>query len=465
MKREDHALIQSAMDGGMSRQQFADLQVRLRSDAEFLALYREYALMYHSLREEFEGRALVTRKTPKLIVKSSPKWPIIVLAAAVAIFAAILLNRNPPITAPNAPIYALGKFSDDAHWTIDGKSVSSPLGLEIHQGALVHLQYGQAQLALATAAMAVIDSPAEFVFVSENEIELRSGSACFRMSKGAKPLTVKTPSVVITDLGTEFGVISLPSLPTEVQVFEGKVQVSLPDVAANSIVHAGQGVRATNAKTFETIPVTMKRMNSQLASFTTLTEEDFSQNSVNGGVITQRSPVHGEGVWRVVHGSPLIKDHHLEGEDFEAFLPIPEKQLMTGNRVLIATMEIVKSRHGSFHSAGWAGMSFYHKNEELLFFGDGYGDDPRWALDVKQQLPLVFSPKNITGPRTVTLRFDQTSGEVSLHEGGLPLSAAFCKSTLPRGTAFDEIRLSASGGGTLSLQGFTLRIGESANLR
>ena len=73
MKKEDHEMIQSALDGGMTPQQFAALQARLRSDAEFLSLYREYSSLYHSLREEFEGRAMVKSKTPKLIVKKTPK--------------------------------------------------------------------------------------------------------------------------------------------------------------------------------------------------------------------------------------------------------------------------------------------------------------------------------------------------------------------------------------------------------
>ncbi len=464
MKREDHEMIQSAFDGHISKQQFAALQQRLRSDAEFLALYREYALMHHSLREEFEGRAVITKKTPKLIVKKTPKWPIIALAAAVAIFAVILMNGNPEIVTLSGPVYAMGKFSDDAQWTTDGKTVTSLSGLEIHQGARVHLHHGQAQLSMASAAVAMIDGPAEFIYLSDHEMELRSGSACFRMSEGAKPLTVRTPTMVVTDLGTEFGVICMPSRPTEVQVFEGKVQVSLPDLASASIVNAGQGVRAIDAKSLEAIPVTMTRMKSQLANFTTITAEDFSKTTSAGGSMEQRSPVRGSGAWRVENDSPLIKDNHLEGDNFQAFLPFPEMQFNSGDRVLLATMEVSNPQLGSFHSAGWAGMSFYHKKQELLFFGDGYGDDPRWALDVKQQLPLVFSPKNITGPRTVTLRYDQRSGEVSLHDGGIPLSAAFCKATLPVGTTFDEIRLSASEGGTLSLKGFTLRIGESTNV-
>jgi hypothetical protein len=94
-----------------------------------------------------------------------------------------------------------------------------------------------------------------------------------------------------------------------------------------------------------------------------------------------------------------------------------------------------------------------------LFFGDSFGSERSWSLDVKQHIPVIVPALPVRGPRTVTLCYDKTTGAVSLHDGGVPLGAAFCAGKLPEGLDFDEIRLGASAGAALDVRSLVIRAG------
>ncbi len=95
----------------------------------------------------------------------------------------------------------------------------------------------------------------------------------------------------------------------------------------------------------------------------------------------------------------------------------------------------------------------------MLFFGDSFGAKPTWSLDVKQRIPVIVPEPLVTGPRTVTLRYDFKTGEVSLHEGRVPLKTPICVGRLPAGVRFDEIRIGASSGAALAVIALDVRTG------
>jgi hypothetical protein len=95
----------------------------------------------------------------------------------------------------------------------------------------------------------------------------------------------------------------------------------------------------------------------------------------------------------------------------------------------------------------------------MLFFGDSFGPERTWSLDVQQRIPVVIPANPLLGAQTVTLRYDRRSGDVTLHEGGLPLANAFCSGKLPAGLSFDVIRLGASSNTALAVGGLTIQTG------
>jgi len=69
----------------------------------------------------------------------------------------------------------------------------------------------------------------------------------------------------------------------------------------------------------------------------------------------------------------------------------------------------------------------------------------------------VILPGNpVIGPRKVTLRYDRKTGDVSLHEGSVPLGPAFCSGKLPAGVTFDEVRIGASSSAALSVRSLVI---------
>lgn len=59
MNLNDQQLVADAFEGTLDESGFRKLQQRLREDPEMVALYRDHALLHHSLAEEFEGRGMI----------------------------------------------------------------------------------------------------------------------------------------------------------------------------------------------------------------------------------------------------------------------------------------------------------------------------------------------------------------------------------------------------------------------
>jgi len=56
MKKNDHVMVQQMLEGSVTLDAFNAFQTRLRAERELAKLYGEYALLNHTLCEEFEGQ-------------------------------------------------------------------------------------------------------------------------------------------------------------------------------------------------------------------------------------------------------------------------------------------------------------------------------------------------------------------------------------------------------------------------
>ena len=459
--KKDHQLVQQVLDGSIGQKGFMAFQERLRREPELVGLYRQYALLHHVLCEEYEGQ-LLTRKPVPAARRLMPVWWMGLAAAAVIALLVVVQFWSPASRAHDKGYFATAGFSEDAVWEILGKQEGSGLTTRLAQGAIIRLQQGQARVTLKSGAVAVIDGDTELGLVADDMLRLDHGRGRFRLDKPGGKLTVTTSSFSVMDLGTEFGMESHAGGPDEVQVFEGRVELRLPDGGASQVLAAGDAARVNKDHTIERIPVTMARMPKAPPRFLPVFEEHFEEAAATTGALDQHHPKVGQGTWRVTRGNPTIAASRLEGADFEAFFMLPGKSLRKEAPVLLATMETLEPLRGKFHTDGWAGMSFYQGGKELLFFGDGFGPEPTWSLDVKQDLQVVVPKTPLTGPHTVTLCYHRDTGAVSLHVGSVPLGPAFCAGKIPPGLEFDEIRIGASEGASLALRSLTVRAGDSS---
>jgi hypothetical protein len=440
MKKSDHQLIQQVLDGAVSRQAFDSFQQRMREDPQLVKDYGGYALLHHSLSEEFESVPVVGNVVPVAGRRFPAKFALIAAASVALLAGVVYLNSS--AGPKSVPVTAAASFSPDAVWQIEGTSRNRGESAQLAIGETLRLLQGQARISPAPSVSALIDGPSVLTFVSPGSLHLAEGRGRFHGGDSGARLEVTTPSMSTVDLGTEFGIVTFKDGPDELHVIEGKVSMRPNGRSDARVLSAGEAGRISGADGVELFPAAESSFPEDLGKFETIC----------GGPFVKAE-------WRVDYGNPLVGGDGIEGVNYSVFRRLPQAEPAGERSVVLATLETKAPTHGAFHGDGWAGLSLFSRGVEVLFFGDAYGPEQTWSLDVKHRVPAILPGKRVVGARTVTLRYDRTTGEASLHEGGLPLGPAFCSGRLPVGTTFDEIRLGASSSAALAVRSFTLRTG------
>jgi hypothetical protein len=438
MKKADHQLIQQVLDGDITRDDFDGFQQRLRAEPELVRLYSDYALLNHTLHEEFEGGHSIAGNA----ASSRSARIRLVMAVLCVLLAALWWLRPHFLPQSGKDDVAMATFSLDAVWHMEGDSrhIGSATGLA--RDASIHLLHGRAVISLEPAITAVIEGPATLTIRADNALHLAHGRAWFECGANSGGLTVTTPKLTAVDTGTAFGVTSAPENADEVHVVSGTVRVTSTSGGETMPLDAGNAARVTASGNIERMPASDGGFATNLGRFSSIISGHFDKSQ-----------------WTIQHGTPAITQQRIEGGNYAIFMQLPQALPTDDATVLLATLDVGKSTDGEFHTDGWAGMSFFSNNAEALFFGDPFGTKPTWALDVKQHIPVIIPKQPVNGPREITLRYDIRTGEVSLHEGGLPLAAPFCSGKLPPGTRFDSIRIGASAGAALAVDALHVRSG------
>ena len=438
MKRADHHLIQQVLDGSISQQAFAGFQQRMRTEPELAKLYGEYALLNHSLCEEFEDQPIDSTPVP-ISRWCFPAW-IAWLAAAAVLVAAVSIYRKGGVKP--VPVMATVQFSPDAVWQVTGVAPDggSPASLPI--GGTLRLSQGQVSIFTSPTASALIEGPSTLTFVSPESLHLAEGRGRFRLEKSRGQLEVTTPSMAAVGTAGDFGIATRSGAPDELHVFDGTVGMRLNGASESRTLSAGQAVRIAGAVGIEPFAADTNRFQSRLSEFQTVMTAPFIKAE-----------------WRMDYGNPAISADGIDGVNYSIFRRLPQAEPSGNHPVLLATLETKIPSTGSFHTDGWAGLSFFSSGNEVLFFGDTFGRERTWALDLRKGIPVSQTGERQIVAKTVTLRYDRRTGEVSLHEGNLPLGPAFRSGTIAPETTFDEIRLGASSSAAFAVRSLTLRVG------
>ena len=106
------------------------------------------------------------------------------------------------------------------------------------------LREGVAKMELGEQTNLLLEAPCRVELKSIGEVKLKSGRLAVVVPSQAKGFRVRTPTALITDLGTEFGVIAYPDGRTEAHVLRGRISVALDpnksDRPTSLVVNEGQ---------------------------------------------------------------------------------------------------------------------------------------------------------------------------------------------------------------------------------
>jgi hypothetical protein len=148
------------------------------------------------------------------------------IAAAVAVLFAVL-NLRPQVEA-----LATLANATDVRWA-DNQDFSENDALS---AGLLRLEAGVARIDFETGVRVTLEGPAHLELLSKTEVRLHSGNLAAHVPPTGVGFQVYTEKVDVTDLGTTFGVSVAKDGSTDVEVFEGKVEVAPPDGDASGIV-------------------------------------------------------------------------------------------------------------------------------------------------------------------------------------------------------------------------------------
>jgi ferric-dicitrate binding protein FerR (iron transport regulator) len=226
-KREIEDAIQGAFDGTLDEDACCELREILKTDHTARTLYFQQASLHQLLTYRFSrSQPLETARTLsatrlRLQTRRNVRWA---LASAAALMLGLGLTLGLLLTREPTP---LATFEVDAgsRFSVEQQAskLPSPPSNELRQGARVRLDQGSLEVRISKGTRAVLLAPATFRIDSKNRMQLENGTAWFEVGKDARGFQVATPQMIITDLGTQFGVMAHADASHEIHVFSGRV--------------------------------------------------------------------------------------------------------------------------------------------------------------------------------------------------------------------------------------------------
>ncbi len=209
------ALIHALLNGGITPQQHAQLEARLREDWQARRLYLELADQDARLLQQpavNTGRLQNAAKQPV-----NRWWPAVAACAAAIALAFVFWPRE--VVKPEAVSAGVAMLSQ----TLDAKFIQNTLrsGDTIPPGTL-QLTTGLAQIEFFSGATALIEGSTEIEIISAWEARCKSGRVRVHVPPAAKGFLLHAPGMRLEDLGTEFA-LNVKDNTSAVHVFDGEV--------------------------------------------------------------------------------------------------------------------------------------------------------------------------------------------------------------------------------------------------
>ncbi len=225
--RELEWQIQELLEGQLDGDAFDEHQERLRQDPEAQEVYREYVTLQHCLKYRSKGTDMLNVVPMEKIVQRN-QWR--AMKQAMLATAAVLLLCGIIMTLVMAQGHdGLLAFKTSpgskvvvSHMVVDG---DQPRGQVMDVGSQLTLTSGSVELEFKSGVRSIIQAPAELTLINEGLLDMKKGTGWFNIPSGAEGFQVRTSKMVLTDLGTTFGIITNKDQSDEAHTFEGEVKL------------------------------------------------------------------------------------------------------------------------------------------------------------------------------------------------------------------------------------------------
>ncbi|MBT7957766.1 MAG: FecR domain-containing protein [Akkermansiaceae bacterium] len=242
-RRELEMHLQELFEGRLMGDDLEELQHELRTNPEAKDAYCDYAHLHNALQLRNEGvdslNVIPMDRAIQRDQRRNFRTAMLISVAVVAIIGVVMslfIARTPPptlrfSTSPGTDLTISHQLTGEG----------APEGQVLEPGSSIELSRGTVELEFASGVRGIIQGPAAMTLRREDLLELDKGTAWFEVPPEAIGFKVSTAEMVVTDLGTEFGIRSRANAPDEVHVFSGKVEIlHRKGVKKQSVVTTGQ---------------------------------------------------------------------------------------------------------------------------------------------------------------------------------------------------------------------------------
>ncbi len=221
--------IQDLFDGHLDADGVAALERELRNSTEAQEIYHHHARFnaVMALRAEDAGLPGAGIVPIDVLISQQRRKVLRFTAIGTAAAALVAVIATMSIILPDAPTARLRVSPQTTYSLVHAQSENDPApeGMVVEVGSRLRVDRGTAELSFASGVKGVLRGPADLTLRDEGIIDLHSGILWVEVPPAAVGFQVDTSDFLLTDLGTEFGIVSRQSAADEVHVFTGSVEV------------------------------------------------------------------------------------------------------------------------------------------------------------------------------------------------------------------------------------------------
>ena len=215
------------LDGELDEEKFRALETHLleseEARARFLEISDLHGLLYQRLGQTASEPSVISMDTviqrqQRRILKRSALAAAALLLIAGLVMSVIWMKQS-------APLLTFRHTNDAIFHTTHTDTKASSRSNVLAIGSRLYLSQGTVELTLKNGVQAIVRAPADLGLLEKDRIAQNEGIVRYVVPQSAVGFQVQTPELLVTDLGTEFGVVSSREQRDQVHLFKGKVEI------------------------------------------------------------------------------------------------------------------------------------------------------------------------------------------------------------------------------------------------